>query len=102
MRNWRTTAGVFPLSKRTRDTARIMLCDKPLSTLTHHFRDQCATYLPNEIFRKVAEVVRPRNVRMREQVLIWVLGFVTIPEEQLEEMEETDPVQLGYGTLQTV
>ena len=39
---------------------------------------------------------------MREQVLIWVLGFVTIPEEQLEEMEETDPVQLGYGTLQTV
>ena len=50
------------------------------------------TYLPYEVFGEVAKVIRPWYIRVTEQVLIWVLGFITVPKEQLEKVEKTEPV----------
>ena len=50
------------------------------------------TYLPYEVFGEVAKVIRPRYIRVTEQVLIWVLWFITVPKEQLEEVEQSDPI----------
>jgi len=36
---------------------------------------------------------------MRKQVLIRIFWIVTVPQEELEEMEETQEIQLPNGTL---
>ena len=75
------------------------LCERH-SELSNTF-DTHTTDFSDEILRNVAEVVWPRDVGVVEQILIWVLRLITIPEEQLEEVEEADPIELRDGTLQT-
>lgn len=56
-------------------------------------------YLPDKILRKVAEVVGPRYICMSEEVLIWVFRVVAVSKKELEEVEEPNPIQTLYGTL---
>lgn len=56
-------------------------------------------YLPYEVLREITEVIRPRHIRMCEEVLVRVVRFIAIPQEELEQMEETEPVQTVGSTL---
>lgn len=57
------------------------------------------SYLANEVFGEIAEVVGPWNVRVGEQVLLLIFWLVTITQEELEQMEQPDPIQALYSTL---
>lgn len=50
-------------------------------------RQRKATNLADKVFCEVAKIIWPWHVRVTEEVLILVLGVVTIPKEQLEQME---------------
>ena len=46
------------------------------------------TYLSYEVLCDVAEVVRPWNVRVVEEICLGVLGLIAIPNEELEQVEQ--------------
>ena len=50
-------------------------------------------HLPYKVLREVAEVVRPRHVRMTEQVCLRVLWLIAVTQKELEEVEEPQPFQ---------
>lgn len=39
------------------------------------------THPPHKVLSQVTEIVRSRDVRMGEEVLVWVLRFITVPEK---------------------
>lgn len=39
---------------------------------------------------------------MREEILLWVLRIVTVPQEQLEEMKQAKEVQTTDSTLDNI
>lgn len=42
------------------------------------------SYPPDKVIRKVGEVVRPWYICMGEEILLWILGIVAVPQEQLK------------------
>ena len=61
-----------------------------MSTNLHYGKR--TTNLANKVLRKIAELVGTRHIIVREQVLICILRFVAISEEELEQVEQADPV----------
>ena len=49
------------------------------------------TNLPDEVLRNVGEVIWPRHICMTEQISLWILRLIAIPEEELEKVEQPQP-----------
>lgn len=58
-----------------------------------------AQYLSYKIFSDIREVIRLWYIFVGKQVLIGVFWIITIPQEELEEMEEAQEVQFMHSTL---
>lgn len=56
-------------------------------------------YLSHKIFSNIREVIRFWYIFVGKQVLIGVFWIITIPQEELEEMEEAQEVQFMHSTL---
>lgn len=58
-----------------------------------------AQYLSYKIFSDIREVIRLWYIFVGKQILIGVFWIITIPQEELEEMEEAQEVQFMHSTL---
>ena len=80
------TGGVFPFSNRTLEIDVKILCEKVSRLVSIMLETD--TYLSYEVLCDVAEVVRPWNVRVVEEICLRVLGLIAIPNEELEQVEQ--------------
>lgn len=49
-------------------------------------------YFSDKILGEIAEVIRPRDVGVCEEVLVRILGIVAISQKKLEQVEEPKPI----------
>ena len=57
------------------------------------------TYFANHVLSEIREVVRFGYIFMREQILIRILGIITIAQEKLEKMKQTQKIEFVDGAL---
>ena len=85
MRNWRTTEGDFPVSKRIRDIAFTRLWS--LVSGTRDTGVEIDTDLSDKVFGDVSKVAWLRNISMSEEILVRIFRIIAVAQEQLEKVE---------------
>jgi hypothetical protein len=60
---------------------------KVLVEIPSSVRGRLEIYLSNKVLGEVREIVRFRDISVREKILVRIFWLVTIPQEELEKVE---------------